>query len=225
MSKPSTGALVKVLVSALAMVLLVPAALAVPAEAQATPTPKVLFIGDSMTSLYNNKVGDYHRGWWSYVATAKGWTPMKDAEYGSGYLRRGNSCTGTRFAHRLPVVTERKPDVIVVAGGRNDGKKCVAGKLVAATTSELTQVVNTYFAGLSATAKAIGVDKVYIVSPWAGDLATGYKVRAVIRDAARAYGFTWITTPFMPRNYTTDGLHQNATGNRWLRDQVLAGMS
>jgi len=224
MSKPSTGASVKLLVAALAL-LLIPAGLAVPAHAQAAPAPKVLFIGDSMTSLYNNKVGDYHRGWWSYVAAAKGWTPMKDAEYGSGYLRRGNSCTGTRFEHRLPTVTERKPDVIVVAGGRNDGKKCVAGKLVGATTSELTRVVDTYFAELSATAKAIGVDKVYVVSPWAGDFSTGYKVRAVIRDAARAYGFTWITTAFMPRSYTTDGMHQNATGNRWLRDQVLAGMS
>jgi lysophospholipase L1-like esterase len=219
---------IKLLVATFALALCgtaVPAGSVGSAQAAApTGAPRVLFIGDSSTSLYNNKVGDYNRGWWSYVAAAKGWVPMKDAEYGSGFLRRGNACTGTRFAHRLPTVTERTPDVIVVAGGRNDGRKCVGGKLVVATTSELALVAKTYFAELSVRAKAIGVDKVYVLTPWAGDFATGYKVRAVIRDTAQAYGFTWITTSFLPKNYTTDGLHQNASGNRLLRDQVLAGM-
>ncbi|MEV7396029.1 SGNH/GDSL hydrolase family protein [Aeromicrobium sp. NPDC092404] len=195
------------------------------AEAAATPAPRVLFVGDSSVSLYNNRVGSYQRGWWSYVAAAKGWTPMKDAEYGSGYLRRGNSCTGTRYAHRLPVVSERKPDVIVVAGGRNDAKKCVAGKLVPATTAELARLADTYFDELLTRATAAGVDKVYVLSPWAGDFPVGYKIRPIIRDAAQAHGFTWISTSFIPRNYTTDGLHQNASGNRLIRDQVLAGMS
>ena len=209
---------------------------AVVAPSQAADPPKVMIVGDSMTSLYNDVPGSSQQGWWSMVARAKGWTPVTDAEYGSGFLRRGfgttnnsgSACTGTILKERIAKIAQEDPDYLIIAAGRNDLKKCVNGVPVAATTTESVNAAKAYFAALKTeiTNAGIPISRVYVMVPWAySQTQESTVLRPKIRDAAKAQGFTWILTWALSQSETnSDGLHQNLAGNKSLRDDVLAGL-
>lgn len=197
----------------------------------------IMFIGDSMTSLYNDTPGSTAQGWWSMVARAKGLNPIKEAEYGSGHLRygfgtynnSGTACTGTILKDRLQKIRDADPEYIIVAAGRNDLKKCVNGTPVAASMTESVQAAKNYFAALRdlAAEEGIPLSKIYVMVPWANSEVEASTVyRPKIRDWSRSYGFTWITTWVLSASETrSDNLHQNYAGNQALRDDVLAGVN
>ena len=59
-------------------------------------------------------------GWPSLVADHFGWTAIKNAKGGSGYLESGPFEGGAPFVDRAAAVIDADPDVLVIAGGLND---------------------------------------------------------------------------------------------------------
>jgi len=195
----------------------------------------VLFIGDSITARYDDKVGDPQRGWWSIVAAKMGMRPVTSAESGSGMLAAGGgaqygvpsrgACRGTTFGERLGDVAAAHPTVIVVEGGRNDFKRCVGGKTVTKLDKKRTEAaVKAYLAQLKTAAARAGVParNVYVLSPW----GTAYpSERAVVRPLVKKYalaeGFHWIATSYLADRWTVDRTHPNTAGNVELARRVV----
>jgi lysophospholipase L1-like esterase len=204
----------------------------IPADAAPRPNGTLLVIGDSITARYDDVVGP-KRGWWSVVAEKAGMKAIVSAESGSGFLMRGatlpdgtagGTCSGSGFTQRLDVVKAVKPDAIVVAGGRNDFKICVAGKKRAATRAETKTAIATYMRNLSTLTRSLGIpaSNVYVASPWGSAYADqGRYIRPWVKAFGELHGFTWLPTGTLASKYTLDGTHPNAAGNVELARRVL----
>lgn len=82
-------------------------------------SPVAVFLGDSYTSG-SDMGGVDSAGWPSLVADHFGWTAIKNAKGGSGYLESGPFDGGAPFADRAEAVIDAAPDVLIIAGGLND---------------------------------------------------------------------------------------------------------
>ncbi|MBI0047715.1 SGNH/GDSL hydrolase family protein [Bifidobacterium choladohabitans] len=85
-----------------------------------------LFIGDSYTE--GLRASSSSRRWSTLLAKAMGWNEYNFASGGSGFSLPG--LEGRTFLDQAKYAREQKlePDVIIVAGGRNDGKADVIGR-------------------------------------------------------------------------------------------------
>lgn len=198
---------------------------------QPTPTAvsaerqKMVVIGDSYSSYY----GDSHSrfpGWWATLGDDLGLEPVVDATGGTGFLARSVDCLSTTYGARMDTIREYRPRLLFVEGGRNDWRRCDAnGQPVESTRTEIVAAVDEYFTELGEVWDEAGRPRsdVYVLSPWGatrGDKAR--VIRPIIRDAARAHGFTWVDTRRLDLSNAPDGIHPNNQGSLFLRDEILA---
>lgn len=178
-------------------------ALAPHADTRVSP-PEAVFIGDSYTA----GVGSDGPDWPTTVAAALGWKVQNLAAGGTGYATEAgmNGCGREHCGAYLEQSTSitGKPDIIIVAGGRND-----ANDAIGAAALEL-------FTAL----RAKHPDATIIaLSPWADDDEPneGFAVKtAAVSKAAGDAGVTYIDTgqPFVGQAelISSDGIHPNAAG-------------
>jgi lysophospholipase L1-like esterase len=92
------------------------------ATTPAAKRPVAVFIGDSYTQGENR--------WPTFVARKQGWTEVNMGRGGTGYQARGSGPGAKKacgfdvcksFPEMVDAAVKRHPDVVVVAGGRNDG--------------------------------------------------------------------------------------------------------
>jgi hypothetical protein len=199
--------------------------------APSTPAPEkprktIMFVGDSMTANYSDIVGDSQRGWWSMVAADLNHRPIVAAVRHSGYLRYGmKNCSGSRFGSRLDAIVAAKPDVLVIAGGRNDLEKCSNGKAVKASPAEASSAIKTYYAALAKRLNAAGLKRseVFVLTPWGTARADrAADIRSSVRYWATKNGFIWVPTRSLRASELVDGTHQNEDGNFSLYQQLMA---
>ena len=112
----------------------------------------MVFVGDSITAMYNDEAGDDMQGWWSMVGRHFGAHVTTHAESGSGYLRQGLVCGGDRFVDRAEAYRDTAPSLFIVEGGRNDWSSCIEGRHVEAPDAVIARAVNHYLDVLQANA-------------------------------------------------------------------------
>lgn len=210
--------------------------------------PHLMVVGDSISASgrYNaDGTASHAKAWWAHVAEALG-IPAADvavsAQDGSGMLNAGHKagretdeldltgtkCNGKTFGARLGEIRSQRPDILLVAGGRNDFNKCVDAKTVRATHEESEAAIAGYLSSLRDVTDAIGLDPsaVYVMSPWGTKFGT-YRtdILPMVEHYADLNGFSWVEVPpTLPQaKDTLDGTHPNAKGTRKIASQVLAG--
>ncbi len=187
----------------------------------ATPTPKqlkVAFIGDSYTAGAGVLPQD---AWPSVLAGSRGWTIVNLARGGTGYVAAwasgGQKACGQdvcpNYVGMVPAAVAAAPDVVIVAGGRNDGQKM---------SSELQQNV---LATFSALRKGLPNAKIIALSPIlaADDSASSFPdLKPVVSAAVQAVGGTYVDlgAPLggHPELIGPDGVHPNTAGQKALAD-------
>ena len=95
----------------------------VPEPAHTRPSVHAYMIGDSIVSGASIGMPDRLLG--PQMAQRMDWRCTRDGFGGSGYIAKGNqpdngAAVDKAFQTRLPGILKAKPDVVVVAGGRND---------------------------------------------------------------------------------------------------------
>jgi len=164
----------------------------------AKPSPVAVFIGDSYTA----PAGGGIVMWTTLVAAKKGWLEVNLGRGGTGYGSYGQV---------IPDAVKAKPDLVMVAGGRNDG-------------SVDSLAIRTFYQDLRA---QLPNAKIYAMSPlWDSTAAPafialqGHEVEA----AVKAVGGTFLDVgqPFQgrPELITNDHVHPNATGHQVLAQAV-----
>lgn len=173
-------------------------------------TPVVAFIGDSYTAGSDVR-------WTSLVAKTKGWREINLGRGGTGYeATAGKAGCGLDYCPPYGEMAAKaiaaKPDVVFVAGGRNDGGVYPAK-------------IKAVFADLR---RGLPDAKIYAVSPvWDDDPAPGWLARQskAVKAAVSAAGGTFldIGEPLSghPKLITADGIHPNAEGYQALAAAVL----
>lgn len=87
------------------------------------PTVNAYILGDSISS--GAGVGVDHKRYGDVMARRMNWALETDAMGGTGFAAKGirnqtDPTADDRFIMRLPELVEQDPDVVIVAGGRND---------------------------------------------------------------------------------------------------------
>ncbi len=192
----------------------------------ARPRHRMFVVGDSMTARGSATMGSKSVGWWKRVAVRLNMDVATSAQSGSGFIRRGGiGCRGTTFTDRLRAIAKADPDVLVIAGGRNDFRQCHVGRAETLLTARQSQKgIETYMARVAALAKQLRIPRsnVYIATPWGYTLQSKRTVIArYVRQSAKAHGFKFIDLPPLARKETVDGTHPNYAGNRRLYTNFL----
>ena len=173
------------------------------------PSPVAVFLGDSYT-----QGGDV---WTSLVSAKQGWREVNLGRGGTGYVATSsqqgcglNYCP--KYDEMIPEAVKAKPDVVVVAGGRNDG-------------SADAKAIRTFYQDLRT---QLPNAKIYAISPlWASGetpafiVAQGQDVKASVE----AVGGTFLDVgqPFKgrPDLISSDAVHPNEAGYKVLGEDVL----
>ena len=175
---------------------------------------RVAVIGDSYTAGVGLSKGEV---WSALLGAERGWTVWNYAEGGTGYVKRyatgGAKVCGTdacpNYGEVVPDVVAAEPDVVIVAGGRNDG---------ALLTPELDRgITGTYQAirkGLP-NVKIIGVAPILA----ADDSPASFpEVKPAVERAVEAVGGSYVDlgAPLggHPELIQKDGVHPNADGQK-----------
>lgn len=186
---------------------------------------KMVVIGDSYSSYYGDRSSRFP-GWWATLGADLGLEPVVDAVGGTGFLARSGDCAHSRFRARMDTIRENAPRILFVEGGRNDWRRCSAeGRPIESTRTEIVAAADAYFDELGEVWDELDRPRsdVYVISPWGRSKARKARViRPIIRDAARAHGFTWVDTRRLSLEHAPDGIHPNNLGSRFLRDEILA---
>lgn len=199
------------------------------------PQTPLLVIGDSISGSARYSLtggGGKHKVWWAWVAQAAGVEPIdvaRSTESGSGLLARGVGggflCYGTTFGERLADVEQSNPQVIIVAGGRNDLRYCRGSRLLPTTEAQRRAAAVSYFGRLAESADRLDLprSRVYVMTPWGARDETGHSaITLLFESLAHEYGFTWVSLPALQRADTMDGVHPNARGSQLIASWVLA---
>lgn len=189
-----------------------------PSMSFAGPT-KVAFIGDSYTEGRGDIPTD--KLWPALVSQAKGWRYTNFARGGTGYVTAfdtgGENACGLsqcpNYLGMVPAVVSVSPDVVIVAGGRND-----AGKPVADIQKNAVDV----FAALR---KGLPKAKIFATSPVLADDDTPSSLpdmKAAVKAAVQSVGGTYIDlgAPLggHPELIGPDNIHPNEAGQKALAD-------
>lgn len=204
------------------------AAVAAPSHGTASATvhagkahhKRLLVIGDSITSKYNDRPGSPRQGYWSILARRFGAGADTKAEGNSGFVKPGRlDCSGTTFDQRLRGAFRhrvRDADALVVAGGRNDFHTCANGKLVWVSDAEIAAAVDKFFDDLLAIRPPDRCTAVF--TPW-GPRGTRNRARvtSIIQRSATDHGYVFVgTAGVLTRYNTNDGIHPDRRGNERL---------
>jgi acyl-CoA thioesterase-1 len=185
----------------------------------ATPTkrPVAVFIGDSYTQGSGK--------WPGMVAKAQRWEMVNLARGGTGYAARLTGQTAQKgcgldecpnFVEMADVAIKRKPDVVVVAGGRNDG-----GVDIADPTHTLFRKVRDALPE----ARIIAIQPMWDASPYPGFLV-GYG-RVIRKEVEAVDGdYVKIGNPLAgrPELVKDDGVHPTTAGQEVLAEAINEAM-
>lgn len=187
----------------------------------ATLAPKrltVAFIGDSYTA---GAVVGQQAAWPTLLGAFNGWNVVNYARGGTGYLKSyaagGQAACGQdacpNYSGIVPEVSKVRPDVVVVAGGRNDGTKF--------TPAIAKSITDTF----SALRSALPNTKIIALSPIlaADDSVSSFpETKPAVKAAVEAVGGTYVDlgAPLggHPELIGPDGVHPNVAGQRVLAD-------
>jgi len=187
------------------------------------PEKKLVVVGDSITARYNDISGDANEGWWSMVGHEMGYTPVKVAVSGVGFMRKQPDCSGIRFGGMLSQVIAEQPDILIIAGGRNDWRDCASSSH--ASEAKVRDHAFRYFRALNARLGLMGItsDDVYMMSPWGAAASSHMWIRSVVKDEGERFGFTWIPTSYLQdgHGWSVDRTHPTLAGNVELKRRVL----
>ena len=182
--------------------------------------PKMVVIGDSITARYNAVPGDANEGWWSMLARKNGYDVVPLGESGSGVLRFGNGCAGTRYFERLPKALAQSPDMLIIEGGRNDFTKCVEfGNTDAGVERVSADYIEKRWNIFLDNVKAQKAAKtqVWVMTPWGTKFDSDRDVvYPIVKQATLDHGFGWVGLSPLPDDRTVDGTHPNYEGNRYI---------
>lgn len=194
------------------------------------PTPGAatvaLFLGDSYTA--GAGASTTSRRWTSLLATKRGWLEANYARGGTGYLKTAttNGCGLTycpTFTEMAAEAVAAAPDLVVVAGGRNDLT------LVTTDPTAVHRAVLDTFALLRA---GLPSARIYAVTPmWDATTppAVLQTLRSWVLEAAAAQGVTvvdgaetWLVGH--PEWITADNVHPDDAGYAVLAQRIDAGV-
>ncbi|MCW2830101.1 MAG: hypothetical protein JWP31_793 [Aeromicrobium sp.] len=195
-------------------------------RATSTLAPRgIAIVGDSITARYNDDPGDPAQGWWSVMGRHLGVEVTTYAQSGSGYLRPGHRCEGSRFIDRSPAYAEESPSILIVEGGRNDWSSCVDGQFVPSSDAEVRHAVATYLDVLQ-TYLPSSTRIIVLGPPWGPmDQVNGRRVTAIIQDEAEQHGVEFIsTTGTLTAERVLDGVHPNRAGSLAIGRRVIAAL-
>lgn len=210
-----------------------------PPTSPPTPAPLVVaVVGDSISSTapdarYRTAAQTSARPevWWSRVVNGAGLRPTRVVELavgGTGYVRRGGlrtasgtvPCRGTVFADRLSLLEQARPDVVIVAGGRNDGYRCsTSAQRTKASVREQRAAIATFYDRLAQVVRRRGIatDHVLVTAPWGSAAQDGRAtISAIVEAAARSRGFVYVPLSPLQGGDLLDTTHPNASGTRAL---------
>jgi len=179
----------------------------------------MVVIGDSITARYNATPGDPNEGWWSMLARKAGYDVIPLGESGSGVLKFGNGCSGTRFFERLPRALSYSPDILIIEGGRNDAWKCVdPGSSTAIEDASADYIAKRWDLFLdNVKAQKAAKTQVWVMTPWGTKFTPERSmVYPIVKEATLAHGFGWVGLSELPDDRTVDGTHPNYEGNRYI---------
>lgn len=204
---------------------LIAAPLLVQREDASASGPVIAVIGDSISARYDDSPGSDRQAWWSVVGRNYGAHVTTFAESGSGYVRNGHACTGTRFADRLTDVARAEPTIVIVEGGRNDWAFCKDGGFALTTDALLRKSVDEFFTKLKR-AVASGTTIIVLGPPWGSkQVEEQARVSAIIKQAARRHDLTFIATDgVFTGDRTLDGIHPNRAGSMALGKTVIQAL-
>ncbi|MGN6724108.1 MAG: SGNH/GDSL hydrolase family protein [Marmoricola sp.] len=187
--------------------------------------PVAAFIGDSYTQGFGAAPGN---PWTDVLASAEGWDVVNLGRGGTGYLaavgadNAMNACNRTtcpNYLQMVPEAVKANPDIVVVAGGRNDGKTF---------TPELAANVKAVFAELH---KDLPNAKIYAVSPILGadDSAASFPdLKAAVKSSVEAVGGRYLDIgPLFgghPELIGPDNVHPNTAGHTYLGQAVAKAL-
>ena len=186
----------------------------------------IVVVGDSITAEYNDDPGDQMQGWWSMVGRHFGAHVTTHAQSGSGYLRQGLECSGSRFIDRPKAFHDVAPSLFIVEGGRNDWSTCIEGRHVEATTQQISDAVNHYLDVLQANLPH-STRIVVLGPPWGTfDQLGRRQVTAIVYAAAKRHGVQYVSTmgTLDRRDHVLDGVHPNRAGSTALADRVIGAL-
>ncbi|MBT2594668.1 SGNH/GDSL hydrolase family protein [Arthrobacter sp. ISL-72] len=195
-------------------------------ESVTSKAVKVTFIGESYTA---GAGATNQHGWVKLLSAKNNWSAVNLGRGGTGYLKTiasggVNACGAEVCPNYLTMADkaiESKPDVVIVAGGRNDG-----AALTPDLASNVTAVFSKLRAGLSA-AKIIALNPIWAAeSPQPDSAAFGEAVRAGVTAAGGSFVSIGAPLEGHPEMITKDNVHPNDAGHQHLADVVgeaLAG--
>jgi polysaccharide biosynthesis transport protein len=186
-------------------------AAATPMASVTALSKKTVFIGDSLVQGAGGSPN-----WVELVSKDMGWTPINLGRGGTGYVTSSNAAGCglsycPTFAEMATSAIERKPDVVVISGGRNDGSKDVA-----ASAQSLFKALRT---GLPS-AQIIVLSPLGDANTYSDSLS---RTRAAVKTAAAKTGVTYVDVgnPLEGKSDKfTDGVLPTADGYAILADTI-----
>ena len=166
----------------------------------------VAFLGDNWTR--GSGASSPAKAFPGLVAASLGVKDVVIAEDGSGYAKHGNDGNGKNYGDLAADVIAKKPDVIVVSGGRND---------LSDDVNTLKNAAQDLFSQFKT--KLPGV-RLVAVAPFWGDSAHPTdlsRVDSAVKDAVQAAGGTYLDIPDPIRDHAdwmADAANPNDDGNK-----------
>ena len=175
--------------------------------------PVAIFIGDSYSQGADK--------WPSKVAADQGWREVNLGRGGTGYRKRlsGKDATNgsglnecASFAEMASVAVQRKPDIVLVTGGRNDGGADI--------TTEVNETFRRLREGLPE-ARIIAVRPMWDASRYPGFLvAYGTVIQHAVEGIGGQYLDIGMPLEGRPDLIQPDGVHPTREGQAVLGEAV-----
>lgn len=190
------------------------------AEPTATPKKRAVFIGDSYTA--GAGASDASKSFVTQVATATGWHATNLGRGGTGYLATsGKQGCGLdycpNFREMIAEAVALKPSIVVVSGGRNDGR-----------TPEALEQVRAFYSDLRT---ALPDAQIIATSPlWDSRQSPDYlaSLGEVVRESVTSVGGNYIDIgqPLYARTdaLIEDGVHPNDVGHALIAAAISTGI-
>jgi len=194
---------------------------------ESVPTPKgprAIFLGDSYTE---GAGGSMQGGYVVFAGIAAGLDAWASGVGGTGIVSDGGGVDGkTKFRDRASTdVIPFNPDVVVIAGGLNDGDLAYERRTLSEYRAEYDRLIEAIKSGLPAA-------KIVVLGPFCPQTPSSYSsglttLRDVNQATARAAGLPFIdvfyfTDANKSKYISDDNVHPNDAGHEYLGKRLGA---